>query len=291
LNHQDLVLRALAYWVLLPLLGLSIGLMARKRGSLYFLKRLKVWMLVVPLFLAALYLGQNALAGLLALGCLGGAWELARLDKGHPAGFGGGTTWMLLLCLPWPALAYLDGAVIPWAALVCLVLPLTGLRPFAVLPPRWLLPAAALSLGAGLYFWVYLAATDLGLRWLVLAFTVVTVNDMLAAVFGKFIKSWQPFPSLSPQKSLAGYLGGALCGVAAGFALAPGFPQVSAWGLFARILVLVAAGDAGDLFASWLKRGYGRKDFGRVLGDMSGTLDRLDSLLPAGALVFIMLYL
>ena len=289
MTHQDLVLRALVYWSLLPLLGLSIGFVARKRGSLYFLKRLQVWMLVVPVFLAAIYLGRHAVAGLLALGCLGGAWELARLDKGDPAGFGGRTVLMLALCLPWPILAYADGPVLSWAALACLLLPLTGLRPFAVLPPRWLLPAASLSLGAGIYFWVLLAATDQGLRWLVLAFTVITVNDMLAAVFGKFIKSYQPFPSLSPQKSLAGYLGGALCGVAAGFALAPGFERFSALGLLAVMLVLVAAGDAGDLFASWLKRGYGRKDFGHVLGDMGGALDRLDSLLPAGALLFVIL--
>jgi len=49
-------------------------------------------------------------------------------------------------------------------------------------------------------------------------------------------------------------------------------------------LLICLAGLAGDLSASWLKRRARIKDFGRVLPQHGGILDRFDSLLPALAL-------
>lgn len=291
MTDEALALRALTYWSLLPLLGLPISIIARRRGSPEFMNRLVVWMVVVPVFLGALYLGRQALTALMVLGCLGGALELARLGRPQALGYPKRAAILTALSLPWLALAYLGGPTPSWLALVALLLPLAGLRPLAITPPPWLPASAALSLGAGLYFWVAIAGRAQGVRWLVLAFTVVTVNDIFSAVFGKFIKSPRPFPSLSPGKSLAGYAGGALCALGAGFILAPGFAGTKPGTLAALMIILVVAGNAGDLFASWIKRNHGRKDFGRLLGAMGGVLDRLDSLLPAGVVLFIILAL
>ena len=289
MSDEGLALRALAYWSLLPLLGLPISIFARRHGSVFFIKRLIVWMVVVPLYLGAFYLGQHALVALLAIGCLVGAWELARLREPKSTNNVSQAAALALLSTPWLAMAYLGWQGFSFLALAALLLPLAALRPLSASPPRWMPVAAALSLGAGIYFWAVVAGSANGMRWLLLAYTVVTVNDMLSAVFGKFIKSPQPFPNLSPNKSMAGYLGGALCGLGAGFILTPGFADIPLGTFVAVMLALVILGNFGDLFASWIKRGYGLKDFSRALGDMGGVLDRLDSLLPIGAALFIIL--
>lgn len=289
MSTEGLALRAIAYWSLLPLLGLPISIIARRYGSHFFMKRFIVWLVVVPLFLGAFYLGRHALVVLLAIGCLAGAWELAQLRGAnssraflHAAAFGA-------LSISWLAMAYLGWSGFHLLALTALILPIAALRPLVSSPPRWLPLVASVSLGAGVYFWALLALSDDGMRWLLLAYTVVTVNDMMSAVFGKFIKSVQPFPNLSPNKSLAGYLGGAICALGAGFILAPGFQDTPPAQFIAMMLVLITCGNLGDLFASWIKRLYQLKDFGRRLGDMGGVLDRLDSLLPLGAVLFVLL--
>lgn len=289
MSEEALALRAIAYWSLLPLLGLPISIIASRNGSSFFIKRFIVWMLLVPLFLGAFYLGKHALILLLAIACLGGAWELAILHTSENSNGIYRTIAMVLLSLPWLALAYSAWYGFSLLALVAFMLPLAAMRPLGSSHPRWLPPALAIYLGAGIYFWALLAGETDNIRWLLLAYTVVTVNDMLSAVFGKLMKSFKPFPNLSPKKSLAGYLGGALCALGAGFILAPGFKDVPTIIFVSVMLVLIALGNMGDLFASWIKRGYGVKDFSRALGDMGGVLDRLDSLLPLGAALYLML--
>jgi phosphatidate cytidylyltransferase len=62
----------------------------------------------------------------------------------------------------------------------------------------------------------------------------------------------------------------------------------SAWRGFAIGAVLAAAGHAGDLFESWVKRLTGHKDSGESIPGHGGVLDRLDSMLvvtPIAALL------
>ncbi len=105
-------------------------------------------------------------------------------------------------------------------------------------------------------------------------------------------------PSISPNKTVEGALGGLVAGsviavlVTIFFTsiypvpLAQGFPLVAA---AAFGLAMGAAGILGDLIESVLKRDADVKDAGRLLPGVGGILDRADSILLAFPVMFYML--
>jgi phosphatidate cytidylyltransferase len=119
---------------------------------------------------------------------------------------------------------------------------------------------------------------------LMLIVLVVAVTDVASWAVGTSLGRLpllrvRPF-AVSPNKTLAGLIGGAL---AAGLCLA-------LLGSFSILLFLIFAIGAplGDLLASAFKRGAGVKDTGSWLPGFGGMLDRADSLLlvlPLAALI------
>jgi phosphatidate cytidylyltransferase len=96
-------------------------------------------------------------------------------------------------------------------------------------------------------------------------------------------------PSVSPKKSWEGLAGSLVLCAAAGAALLPGLLGGAVWqGVVFGVVVALAA-VLGDLGASMIKRDIGIKDFGRLLPGHGGVMDRLDSLLPAAPLAYLLL--
>jgi len=101
--------------------------------------------------------------------------------------------------------------------------------------------------------------------------------------FGKH-KIW---PSVSPNKTVEGSLGGllatlALCLGVGVYSTASGgglFPPLPLWGWLLFGVFLNLAAQAGDFFESALKRSMNIKDSGGLLPGHGGVLDRIDSLL------------
>lgn len=105
-------------------------------------------------------------------------------------------------------------------------------------------------------------------------------SDTGAYFFGKRFGKKKMAPSISPNKTVAGFWGGAmltgLCGLL--FFLSNTMPlaTVSSMLIFAFAIHSVAV--LGDLFESVLKRHCKVKDSGALLPGHGGVLDRLDSL-------------
>lgn len=117
------------------------------------------------------------------------------------------------------------------------------------------------------------------------------VGDVAQFLWGKAVGRTPVAPVVSPNKTLAGAVGGA--GTAAAVAAMAG-PLLTPFSLVASALIGTAVavlGLGGDLMMSALKRDAGVKDTGGLLPGHGGVLDRIDSLIltaPAFAALVIL---
>jgi phosphatidate cytidylyltransferase len=105
------------------------------------------------------------------------------------------------------------------------------------------------------------------------------VTDTAAYATGRMFGSHKVAPSLSPNKTVEGMIGGFVIGTM-GFWFA-GLYQNWLSGTDALIIgaAVAAIAPVGDLFESMLKRDLGKKDTGTLFGPHGGILDRLDAVL------------
>jgi phosphatidate cytidylyltransferase len=114
---------------------------------------------------------------------------------------------------------------------------------------------------------------------------VVQLSDVLQYVWGKTIGKRRIAPSISPNKTWEGLVGGIVCATAIGTAIwwatpfAPGEAALMA-------LVVTTMGFAGGLIMSAIKRDRGVKDYGAFIEGHGGVLDRIDSLCFAAPVFF-----
>lgn len=121
-----------------------------------------------------------------------------------------------------------------------------------------------------------------GLELLLWVFIVTWATDIGAYFSGRAIGGPKLAPSISPNKTIAGLVGGMISAALAGYAWVE-LTRMSALLLWLAPL-FAAAAQAGDLFESGLKRRAGIKDSGTWLPGHGGALDRLDGLVVVAVL-------
>ena len=126
-----------------------------------------------------------------------------------------------------------------------------------------------------------------GIYYLLLALNFACVCDMGAYFVGVSLGKTKLCPEISPNKTVEGALGGIASSIVVSLII------TLCYGHFGKILPvllltipLCAAGMAGDLFASIIKRKAGIKDYGNLIPGHGGILDRVDSLLFIAPLVY-----
>jgi phosphatidate cytidylyltransferase len=114
---------------------------------------------------------------------------------------------------------------------------------------------------------------------------VAQMSDVLQYVWGKLIGRHRIAPTVSPNKTVEGFLGGTGTAVLIGAALwwVTPFSPLQAAGMSAAIALM---GFFGGLVMSAVKRDRGVKDFGTVIEGHGGILDRIDSICFAAPVFF-----
>jgi phosphatidate cytidylyltransferase len=260
-------------------------------------RRLATAAVALPLLVAVVFLAPPAAwIAFVGAAALLGAWEFFALLAGR------GLRPLRVPGLLLAAAVYLPIAVVRWdgpppwpAALLALLA--AGLSRAGDMAAA--LPAVA-GTGLGALYAGGLAGTIGALRLIdpvsdgprrVLMLCAIIMGADTAAYFtGRLVGRRKLAPAISPGKTIEGFLGGLVGGVAAAFAVrgAGWIPGAHAFALGATVAAL---GTVGDLVESLFKRWAQVKDSGTLFPGHGGMLDRLDSLLfGAPVLYYYVLY-
>jgi phosphatidate cytidylyltransferase len=118
----------------------------------------------------------------------------------------------------------------------------------------------------------------------------VIVTDIGAYASGRTIGGPKLWPSVSPNKTWSGLIGGVLAASLAGglFAWVSGTGSASWLASLGLVLGLVAQG--GDLAESALKRHFGVKDSSNLIPGHGGVMDRMDGIVTASVIAAIVAF-
>ncbi|WP_173932354.1 phosphatidate cytidylyltransferase [Chelativorans sp. Marseille-P2723] len=243
-----------------------------------------------------------------------GAGALALTVAGGPAFRIFTAALSLLIFYEWTAMGGAGSrrvAMIAWAglvvALVAMLMGFPALLPFALLTAAvlivllfsWLAGSGIWTAGGlvyagapGLALANLRGADEAGLIIILFLYAVVWTTDTLAYFTGRALGGPKLAPSISPGKTWSGAIGGTIGGAAAGavvlWLLGSAFSLVLA--LFLAVLLSVVS-QAGDLFESAMKRRRGVKDSGSLIPGHGGVMDRVDGLVAAAVLLYLMVAL
>lgn len=130
---------------------------------------------------------------------------------------------------------------------------------------------------------------DAGRNWLFLALFVTFASDTAAFFIGSALGRRHLAPRISPNKTWEGVAGGVFGAMAVSllFALPSPLQLPLGYGQALLLGLLVSVfGQLGDLAESLLKRSSGVKESGSLMPGHGGLLDRMDSVVFAGIVVY-----
>lgn len=245
--------------------------------------------LLIPV-LAGLFFLPIVFVGIVTLFAAVGVWEICRALEIRRIRVPIVPTMAGTIILPFSA--YFGGAE---GLAVAAVFSVLGLFLWRSLDPA---PEAGRSLMAGTFavLWVpfmlsfamLLMRAEGGFLVIATLLLLVVANDTFGYLVGAFFGKHAMAPKISPKKSWEGFggsIGGALVvgGLCSVFLL--GQPV---WLGLALAVAIVASATAGDLAESMIKRELGVKDMGTILPGHGGVMDRLDSIVFASPMAYLL---
>jgi phosphatidate cytidylyltransferase len=236
-------------------------------------------LVLIPLAVATAYLGGRLFALFWGAAAMGVLWEWMALVAGprrRPLLLTGAAALALPLML----------VLVDFNLAAVVVLALGALAAMAVAVAageRQLWGAAGIPYAGCLAVAPAVLRSDskYGFLAIIFLFTIVWTTDIVSYFVGRAVGGPKLAPSVSPNKTWSGAIGGL---IAAGFA-AIVFAKVaglSQWFAIAMLGALLSVfAQAGDLFESLLKRRFGAKDSSRIIPGHGGLMDRLDGFIVA----------
>jgi len=262
-------------------------------------KRVIIALGIIPLLVAAVWFDQPlpwftilvAIWGLLAV------FEFYRMAAGlkMPPLTYFGLVWTLLFILSPHFLGtrFDYDFLVPLLLTSAVILPLIWLllRPQkegAFIGWAWTI-AGILYVGWLLSYFVALRDMDSGRNWVFLALFATFGSDTAAFFIGRAWGKHYLAPSISPGKTWEGVIAGILGAIIVSLLFTlptPLYLPFDYWQAILLGLLVSIFGQLGDLVESLLKRNMGVKDSGKLLPGHGGFLDRIDSVVFAGIVVY-----
>ncbi|HLO72583.1 MAG TPA: phosphatidate cytidylyltransferase [Flavobacterium sp.] len=123
---------------------------------------------------------------------------------------------------------------------------------------------------------------------------LIWANDTFAYLVGKNFGKNKLFPSVSPKKTVEGFIGGMIFTIISSVLLSKFYIESNILYIWIVIAIIVSIfSTLGDLIQSKFKRVAGVKDSGKIMPGHGGILDRLDSIIfviPFINLFYLILY-
>lgn len=244
----------------------------------------------LPFLVIIVWLGEPWFTLLIALGAILGNIEFYRLTiPGKAQNFAYfGLPWCLLFVI---SPHFKNTATIP--ILITLTVVLSSIW-FLFLPRReaalsnwaWTITGVFYT-GWLLSYWVELKNLPDGSYWVLLALFATFATDTSAFFVGKTWGKHLLAPKTSPGKTWEGAIGGGLGAIATSLILSLIFPlHINLWQVLLLGFFISLFAQLGDLVESLLKRNAGVKDSGKLIPGHGGVLDRIDSIIFSGVVVY-----
>jgi phosphatidate cytidylyltransferase len=244
----------------------------------------------LPLLIAIIWFGEPWFTLLIATMAGLASWEFYRIASGlkvQPITYFG-IAWVLLIIIsphcPYPA-------TLPFLITSAIVISLIWLlfrRPREQAFTNWAWTMAGiLYIGWMLSYWVQLRNLEVGKELVFLAMFTTFASDTSAYFVGRAWGKHALAPSISAGKTWEGTAGGLFASIVAApiikliFSLPFSYWQIALVGLIISIFA-----QLGDLVESLLKRNTGVKDTGKLIPGHGGVLDRVDSLIFTGVIIY-----
>lgn len=265
----------------------------------------------LTVFLYSIFFLPGVFALLVLLIMIGGTLEMIHISERARVSLGlYGKLASLIVCgLIWIAsTAYFEPILMIWIAAFAITLSTV----ISLLQPRIIQYNAraasnvftslyiSVPLGMLLYLYFYFTPTPgqsmLGARLLLFLLVPIWVSDSAAYFVGRRWGQNKLAPSVSPSKTVEGFIGGMIGAVVAAFAyryflLAELPPEMISYGTTVLLGAMIGFfGALGDLVESAMKRDARIKDSGKFMPGHGGILDRIDSVIFSGVYFFMIIY-
>ncbi len=228
--------------------------------------------MLAPLALFVAWIGDWPFAVFWGAAAIAVLWEWTRLVAG-PRHF-----LMLSSC----ASAIVVAALVTWRDRPTAGILLVGLGALAatIFAPRerrfWITAGIGYAGTMLLAPMLLRADAQYGFFAMVLLFAVVWTTDVLAYFAGRAIGGPKLSVAISPKKTWAGAIAGAIGAMVVAVIVAGLFGSANGGTIAVIALLLSVLAQLGDLLESWVKRRFGAKDASGLIPGHGGVMDRLD---------------
>lgn len=275
--------------------------MSNADGGRSLSKSVSIGLLLGAIFLVSILVVPQAFILLAIAGIGGGAWELATALRSSgwyvpripvvvgsaaimPVTYFGGSYWQ------WVTSLAIIGFLAIWRLVHLLFERRSDIRQTFGRTIRDFSAAAFVVIYLPLTFsfaMLLLKREGDGPAWVCVAIVTAAISDTSGYLIGRKLGRHKLAPGISPKKTLEGLLASIILGGATAVLLVI-FAVGAPWwvGVIVGAAILVAA-VFGDLSESLIKRDLGIKDMSSLLPGHGGLMDRLDSILPAVLVTYI----